>query len=430
MERRDMATAMAVARAKTHEEVRLNVAQANTLDPDLDALIRRYYNRVPEDDDEPARHATERHLRGGAVRCRVGERPRIPRAAPTRAREDPRDNNGDLVAGVASTREEGAHGGALGDPRAVRQHRYLGDVARYPHGQVSRGVADLVASQKRLTDMAYGSQSIADMFRHREVRGHFGTSFAEAFGPSKIADVFGTSRLAETFGPSYLADVLGTRQKLSDVVGTTKFAAMFEPPKIASMVGTQQTVLSRIRSGAFADVVGAQPRIAERIGGQIGANFAPQFKHRDLFASQQRLAERLRVQTNYADAFKTQRFADLMQSFTVPRAKWSSLLSDLATAVSDADAFAEFAAELDEADAATEVGPPTDVWWVYRLPLVQQYLLYVAALKIVDELSKFMADLVEIDVPTEVRNGTQVLFAVVGFLLLVMEAKSKRPEDD
>jgi hypothetical protein len=37
---------------------------------------------------------------------------------------------------------------------------------------------------------------------------------------------------------------------------------------------------------------------------------------------------------------------------------------------------------------------------------------------------------VEIDVPTEVRNGTQVLFAVVGFLLLVMEAKSKRPEDD
>ncbi len=49
MECRDMAAAMAVARATTHEEVGLNVAQVKTLDPDLEALIRRYYNRVPEE---------------------------------------------------------------------------------------------------------------------------------------------------------------------------------------------------------------------------------------------------------------------------------------------------------------------------------------------------------------------------------------------
>ncbi len=53
MECRDMAAAMAVARATTHEEVRVNVDQVKTLDPDLETLIDRYYNRVQDDGGEP-----------------------------------------------------------------------------------------------------------------------------------------------------------------------------------------------------------------------------------------------------------------------------------------------------------------------------------------------------------------------------------------
>ena len=52
MECRDVAAAMVVARARTDAEIRANLAQVGTLDEEIDAMIARYYNRVPDEAGE------------------------------------------------------------------------------------------------------------------------------------------------------------------------------------------------------------------------------------------------------------------------------------------------------------------------------------------------------------------------------------------
>lgn len=49
MECRDMAAVMVGTRARTEDEISVNLAQVGTLDDEIDEMIGRYYNRVSED---------------------------------------------------------------------------------------------------------------------------------------------------------------------------------------------------------------------------------------------------------------------------------------------------------------------------------------------------------------------------------------------
>jgi hypothetical protein len=63
------------------------------------------------------------------------------------------------------------------------------------------------------------------------------------------------------------------------------------------------------------------------------------------------------------------------------------------------------------------------------LPWYVQVALLIQALHVVDSAGRFMADLAHLDVPRPVRSSTDLLFAVIVFLLLWVEQSGQPPDD-
>jgi hypothetical protein len=142
-----------------------------------------------------------------------------------------------------------------------------------------------------------------------------------------------------------------------------------------------------------------------------------------------------------------QQWRDIIEATRIPQPPWVDLLSaarvpiedwnvvfrtlrqsmDTGTRSTNWDAVVQEA--VTEMEAADDDQGTGEVSWLLRLTFVQQLGLLVAVLKTLDELGKFMADLSGADVSPEVRSGTQVLFATVAVLLMVIELRTGSRDD-
>jgi hypothetical protein len=152
------------------------------------------------------------------------------------------------------------------------------------------------------------------------------------------------------------------------------------------------------------------------------------------------MAEALRIPQqqwraiNDATRIPQQQWRELLAAPRVPVQDWNRLFASLrpsvvaAGAAVDWDAAVEGAATtIRDAEASQGEGKAS---WLLRLTIVEQLGLAVALLQAVDALGKFMVDLAGgDDLPPEVRSGTQVLFATVIVLLLVIQLRSKSGDD-
>lgn len=131
------------------------------------------------------------------------------------------------------------------------------------------------------------------------------------------------------------------------------------------------------------------------------------------------ISSMLDVDTHARVARRPDLFAAVM-----PRAEWQGVLEPFRDLLSDDAAVDGLSDELDEVEPTAG----NQLSWLHRLTFVQQLGLYVAALELLDAVGVLLADAADLEVPAEVRSATQVVFALVGFLLLVMEAQRK--DDD
>jgi uncharacterized protein YqgV (UPF0045/DUF77 family) len=111
---------------------------------------------------------------------------------------------------------------------------------------------------------------------------------------------------------------------------------------------------------------------------------------------------------------------------------WESIRASLAAfqefAAADAVASAsDLMAEAEAAEVQAGVGSEAP-GCLAGLPITAQLSLLVAALKVLDEFGKFLADASNAEVPAEVRSATQTLFAVVCLLLMFIELRSRPPD--
>lgn len=120
---------------------------------------------------------------------------------------------------------------------------------------------------------------------------------------------------------------------------------------------------------------------------------------------------------------------DIAESTRFPRTQWSDLLQTLRVATGNAAAIDHAEVELDTVEKSAPE-EPAEVSWLYRLPLIHQVGLLLVALELLDSAGKFLGDATGEEVPPEIQSATQVLFKLVALMILVVQLRTKPPDDN